>query len=351
MTGVLDPELHRTCRVGKGGAGPVSQLCSHCFESQFLAHFVGLLLLLSELRMARLFLLLLLLGGVVAGVSSSTPGFNTRPPRAASTSGLHLAYGPDSSQYGELRLPTGKGPFPVVVLIHGGCWLAQYDLHGLDSLSTALTRAGYATWNLEYRRVGNVGGGWPGTFQDVATGTDFVRELARIHPLLTDQVVVLGHSAGAELAMWLAARPQIRQTSPLYQPNPLKLNGVVSLAGILDLAAYATDPGSCNAAVARLLGGLPVQVPERYVEASPSQLLPLRVPLRLVHGTQDKVVPTRQTKDFAQLAQAAGDDVRLLRLPKTGHFELITPTSESWAAVKQTMRELLPINQRPVEAH
>ena len=317
----------------------------HGYESQFLARFVGLLLL-SELRMMRLYLLLLLLGGVVAGVSSSTPALIIRPPQAAATSGLHLAYGPDSSQYGELRLPTGKGPFPVVVLIHGGCWLAQYDLHGLDSLSTALTRAGYATWNLEYRRVGNAGGGWPGTFQDVAAGTDFVRELARLHPLLTNQVVVLGHSAGAELAMWLAARPQILQASPLYQANPLKLNGVVSLAGILDLAAYATGRGSCNAAVPRLLGGLPVQVPERYVAASPCQLLPLRVPLRLVQGLQDDIVPARQARDFAQRAQAAGDDVRLAKLPKAGHFDLTTPTTTAWQAVDQAVRELLPLKAR-----
>ncbi|GGE94095.1 alpha/beta hydrolase family protein [Hymenobacter cavernae] len=255
--------------------------------------------------------------------------------------GQCISYSSDSLQFGELRLPAGAGPFPVVVLIHGGCWLSEYNAQYMAHIGAALTKAGYATWNLEFRRVGNAGGGWPGTFLDVAQGTDYVRQLAKTYPILPKKVVVLGHSAGGHLALWLAARRRLPRNSPLYSKNPLKLRGIVSLAGIPDLAAYSTASGSCNAAVAKLLGGLPTDVPERYATAAPSQLLPLRVPQRLIQGNQDPIVPVSQAQDFATLAQAKGDDARVVLLPNAGHFDLVYPPSPVWPTIEKAVQELL----------
>jgi acetyl esterase/lipase len=261
----------------------------------------------------------------------------------APAAGLRVSYGTDSLQFGELRLPEGEGPFPVVVVVHGGCWLAQYNLQYMAHLSAALTEAGYATWNLEFRRVGDAGGGFPGTFLDVAQGTDFVRELAKGHPLDLKQVVVMGHSAGGHLALWLAARRNLPRKSELYTRKPLKVKGVVALAGIADLENYATDKGSCNAAVPKLMGGMPAEVPDRYAQASPTLLLPLKVPQRLVQGAQDPIVPVEQAKAYASRARSKGDAAELVLLSDAGHFDLVAPQSPAWrsvlAAIKETLQQ------------
>ena len=165
-----------------------------------------------------------------------------------------IAYGSAPQQVAELRLPKGPGPHPVVVLVHGGCWQAPWGFDHVRSLAAALTAEGYATWSLEYRRLGDPGGGWPGTFEDVAHGADHLREVAREHPLDLDRVVAVGHSAGGQLALWLAARPRLPEGSPLRAAKPLRLRGVVSLAGITDLRAGAAS-GVCGDAIPQLLGG------------------------------------------------------------------------------------------------
>lgn len=251
-----------------------------------------------------------------------------------------IAYGSDSLQFGELRLPQGKGKFPVVVVVHGGCWLSAYDRQYMAHLSEQLTQAGYATWNLEFRRVGDAGGGWPGTFLDVAAGTDYVRELAKVYPLNRKKVIVIGHSAGGHLALWLAARHNLPQSSPLYTRKPLKLQGVVSLAGIPDLASYSRQEGSCNAAVPELMGGLPEEQPARYTEASPNALLPLGVPSRLIQGILDPIVPITQSQQFAAQAKAKGDDSDLILMEQAGHFDLVAPHSPVFEKVMSAVQEL-----------
>ncbi|PRY09991.1 alpha/beta hydrolase family protein [Pontibacter ummariensis] len=252
-----------------------------------------------------------------------------------------ISYGLDSLQFGELRLPKGKGPFPVVVVVHGGCWLSEYDLHYMAHVSEALTKAGYATWMPEFRRVGNEGGGWPGTFLDVAKATDFLRELAKKYPLDIKQVVTLGHSAGGHLALWLAARPNLPRTSELYTSRPLKLKGVVALAGITDLTTYSVEEGSCNAAVAQLLEGLPATQPGRYAQTSPLQLLPLRLPQYLVQGALDPIVPVSQAQHYAEQAQAKGDKAQVLLLPNAAHFDLVAPWSPVWPSIEQAVESLI----------
>jgi acetyl esterase/lipase len=255
--------------------------------------------------------------------------------------GRRIAYGTDSLQFGDLRLPAGEGPFPVVVVVHGGCWLSQYNLEYMAHLSAALTEAGYATWSLEFRRVGDAGGGWPGTFLDVAQGTDHLKKLEKEYPLDLKQVVVLGHSAGGHLALWLAARKSLPRKSALYTRKPLKVTGVVSLAGITDLENYASDKGSCNAAVPRLMGGMPLDKPDRYAHASPMQLPPLKIPQRLVQGALDPIVPVTQATAYASYANQKGNAAEVVLLPDAGHFDLVVPQSPAWAKVQASIIEVL----------
>lgn len=256
-----------------------------------------------------------------------------------------INYGPDSLQFGELRIPEGKGKFPVVVVVHGGCWLSAYNLQYMSHLSNALTKAGYATWNIEFRRVGNPGGAWPGTLKDVAMATDYVRELAKKYPIDAKKVAVVGHSAGGHLALWLAARKQLPKTSLLYTRKPLKLTGAVALAGIPDLAQYSTETGSCNAAVEQLIGGSATQYPDRYAQASPQQMPPLHVPLRLVQGAQDPIVPVSQAENFAAIVNAKNGDAQVILLPEAGHFDLVVPNSPVWPQVLQSIEAVLPLSQ------
>lgn len=252
-----------------------------------------------------------------------------------------IAYGSDPLQFGELRLPkNAKGKLPVVVVIHGGCWFAEYDLHHLAAFSDALTKLGVATWTIEYRRIGDKGGAWPGTFQDVAKGTDYLREVAKKHPLDLQRVVVIGHSAGGQLALWLTARKNLPKTSELYAPNPLPLRGVVSLAGISDLKKYRPN---CDDSVNKLLGGSPEQFAERYQQTSPMELLPLKVPVRLIHGAKDRIVPIELGRDFEAAAKRKGDEATLTTLETAGHFDLISPTSNVWATVEESIRTLLKL--------
>ncbi len=237
-----------------------------------------------------------------------------------------IAFGSDPLQFGELRLPPGKGPFPVVVVIHGGCWRAQYDLVHIGNLAAALTSAGAATWTLEYRRLGNPGGGWPGTFDDIVHGAGYVKTLAQKYPLDLERAVAIGHSAGGHLVLWLAKQ------------KALKLAGVVSLAGVADLRRAAQEH-VCGDAVSQLVGG----VEERYAQASPMELLPLGVPTRLIHGVGDRIVPPEYSRDYAAAARKKGDDVSAKMVTNAGHFEVIDPASSAWKTVESTVLELLAL--------
>ena len=249
-----------------------------------------------------------------------------------------LAYGPDPEQFGELYLPPQPGRHPVVILLHGGCWLAQYGLGHLGQLSAAFCNAGLAVWNLEYRRLGN-GGGWPTTFADVAAGSDYLRSIADRFALDLSRVITVGHSAGGHLALWLAARPRLPLTSPLYSAAALPIQGVLSLAGIPDLAA-AVQREICSGACQALLGGLPAEVPERYQQASPRALLPLRVPHRHLLGLLDQEIPVDYLQQFVTVA-GEHDEVHLELLPDVGHYELVVPSTLAWNAVRHAACMLL----------
>jgi acetyl esterase/lipase len=251
-----------------------------------------------------------------------------------------LAYGPGPQQFGELWLPRGDGPHPVAVVIHGGCWSSQYGEGHIRPVCAALARAGVAAWCLEYRRVGDAGGGWPGTFEDVARGADHLRTFAAARRLDLTRVVAVGHSAGGHLALWLGGRSRLAAADPLRGKQPLALRGIVGLAPIGDLARAATDR-VCGDAVPSLLGGSPEAQAKRYAVASPIALLPLGVPQEIVHGGEDRIVPVALSERYVAAAREKGDVARLAVVEGGGHFDVIAPTSKAWPRVEESVRSLL----------
>lgn len=259
-----------------------------------------------------------------------------------------VSYGVELLQYGELRLPTGRDRVPLVVLLHGGCWQAEYDLHHVRGAAHALVEAGIATWTPEYRRLGDAGGGWPGTFDDVARAVDFVRVLAQQHSRIdTTRIVLMGHSAGGQLALWAATRRQAEINGLFVSSEaPLPVSGVVSLAGITDLAAYGGAPGGCNASVTPLLGGTAADQPQRYRAVSPIERVPIQTSVRIVHGELDPIVSPEQSRAFRTRDRAAGGTAELDVVPGAGHFDLVAPRSDAWSAV---LRAVLALTERSAQ--
>lgn len=251
--------------------------------------------------------------------------------------GIIQFYSPAREQFGELRLPAGDGRHPLLIFIHGGYWRARYDLSYAVPLCADLARRGIATWNLEYRRIGQDGGGWPGTFEDITRGIESVRELAQLYPLDLGRVALMGHSAGGHLALWAAARGRI---FPEIAPDPLPLRAVIALAGVLDLQ-LAWEWHLSNDAVIELLGAPPDQAPDRYANASPAALVPLGIPQILFHGDHDDSVPYAMMGRYASQSQARGDQVTAITLLGAGHFELTTPGTPEWERVVTAVQDAL----------
>ncbi len=296
----------------------------------------------------RLPLILSLLTCTVAAQNRSPLDLaNAQVPAGA----RRLAYGTDPLQFGELRVPSTRAPHPVAVVVHGGCWVAKLGnmdgravaLDNMRPLAAALTDAGIATWNIEYRRLGNEGGGWPGTFHDVANATDFLRTLARDHQLDVARVIAIGHSAGGHLAMWLAARQKLAKTSDLYTGDPLRLIGVVDLDGPADLKATLPlqQPVCGSPVITNLIGGSPEQRPERYRDASPIELLPLGVPQAFFAGRMFGA----QVAPYEAAVKRAGDVLQTTVNPEATHFVFIDPQSDIWPQVMANIRRLLSIPQ------
>lgn len=253
-----------------------------------------------------------------------------------------LFWGLGELQFGDLRLPAGPGPHPTVVLIHGGCWLSEYRMQYMGALGDALKAEGIATWNIEYRSVGDAGGGWPGTMLDVGAAIEDLRFLATKFPLDLNRVVLSGHSAGGQLALWAATRPSAPAGNPLRGEDPLPVRGVVALSLVADLAASVSDETPiCGRSAAQLLGGTPAEVPERYALVSPSALLPLGFPYAIVSGVEDQFVPAAHVAAFADAARRAGDDVRLELVPEAGHFEVVAPGTVAFAVTIGFIKAML----------
>jgi acetyl esterase/lipase len=249
----------------------------------------------------------------------------TLPPPPAD---VRLAYGSDSNQFGDLRLPKAKatGLFPVVMNIHGGYWRAKYDLAHNGHLCAALTAKGIATWNVEYRRVGDAGGGWPGTFEDIASAYRFVPQIADRFRLDPARILIMGHSAGGQLALCLAAH------------EPL-VTRAISLAGVLDLQR-AYDLHLSHDAVKEFLGGRPDEVPDHYREADPMRL-PIQATQIVVLGEADVDVPPDLSRRYFEAKKKIHESVAVVEIGKADHFDLIDPRSAAWPRVEAAVFHLL----------
>src|ERR1017187_4567398 len=255
----------------------------------------------------------------------------TLPPTPADA---RLAYGSDANQFLDLRLPSSKEKskprYPLIINIHGGYWRAKYNLDHAGHLCAALTAKGLATANLEYRRVGNEGGAWPGTFADIRAAYHFLLQNAKAHKLDPQRIVVMGHSAGAQLALCLAA----------HEPD---ITRVVSLAGVVDLQrAYQLHLS--NNAVVEFLRGTPTEVPDHYREADPMELSIPQSRQWLIHGSADDVVPRDFSRNYVTAKQKRSgrlrEDAHLLEIPEAGHFDVIDPRTQAWKQVETSLLKL-----------
>ena len=265
------------------------------------------------------------------------PDLTSRPRPAADAT---VDYGTDPYQRVDVWVPKGKGPFPTVVMVHGGCWQTGIaDRTLMDWAAADLRADGIAVWNIDYRGVDRPGGGYPGTFADVGAAADRLGREAKRYRLDLHRVVAVGHSAGGHLALWLAGRPRLPKASPLRAAAPLRIAHVVSLGGLPDLEATAASPdnGCGTEVVAKLVGARP----DAYADTSVPRLLPLSVPQDLVNGREDRIIPHRMATDYIAKSTAAGDRAVLYTVPETGHVELIAPGSPAWAETKRLVREAL----------
>lgn len=270
---------------------------------------------------------------------SGSEALLTLPPPMG---GMRIPYGSEPEQHGELYLPKRKAPHPVVIIIHGGFWRAEYNLEHIRWLCAALCRNGFAVWSIEYRRIGQKSGGYPGTLMDVGAAVDHIKKISVEYQLDMKRIVTVGHSAGGHLGFWVAARRNIPDWSPLAAKDPLRLSGAISLAGVLDLNR-ASELFLGGGVTDKFMGCRPQECPERYAEASPIQLLPFRVRQYLVHGMRDTIVPIELSERHYEAARGKGDPVDFVALQGIGHFELIDPESSAWSTVLRLVREALEV--------
>ena len=257
-----------------------------------------------------------------------------------------LTYGSDSKQFVELRLPAGKGPFPVLFMIHGGCWLDRIaSFRYMEPLADALRDKGYATVNIEYRCVDNKGGGWPGSFLDIADAIDSVKKLAEQFPLDKDRVMTIGHSAGGFFALWALARYKLSKNMVLFRESPQNLLGAISLGGSGDLEnAYDHTGVVCGPQVVpALLGGTPTEAKENYKIGSPVNLLPLARYQIFITGEGDKAVPIRFGDEYVEKAKKVGNEQYAvhIRVPNCGHFEYVDPNTKVFSIILSNIERVM----------
>ena len=257
-----------------------------------------------------------------------------------------VQWGPGATDVADLWLPDGAGPHPVVVMVHGGCWQKEVaDRTIMNWAAEDLRARGLAVWNIEYRGVDEAGGGYPGTFLDVAHAADALRGQLAAHNLDLSRVAAFGHSAGGHLALWLAARPRLPQGSPLRMDTPLKLVGVVNSGGLADLAESkdVTDRSCLADIYDKLVGDISPSRARVLSDTSPAEMLPIGVRQISVNGHEDRIAPSVLGESIARKARAAGDDAEAQVVMNSGHVELISPGTKAWDVEVAALKVLLGV--------
>jgi acetyl esterase/lipase len=238
-------------------------------------------------------------------------------------------YGTLDDQIGDLYFLSTLRPL-VVCLLHGGFWRMPYGRDQMTAIAQDLTARGFMVWNLEYRRLGMPNGGWPNTFEDVVSVIEHNSSLANDMQLNLSRLVVIGHSAGGQLALMSATNNQADRLR--RAANTVRIAVVVGQAPIADFI-LAQHLGIGGDAIAEFLGGVPKERYPQYLQASPIARLPLRVPQLILHGTEDDIIPIKLSRSYTQAARAAGDPVEVIKLPGTGHMDYLDPSSPAHAAL------------------
>ena len=254
-----------------------------------------------------------------------------------------IAYGSAPSQFAELFRPAGDGPFPVVVLVHGGCWTIKFGgIEQMRNLAGALAAQGIAVWNVEYRRVDEAGGGYPGTYQDINAALDQLAAQAARHQLDLGRIVAVGHSAGGQLVQWIAGRQRIPASSPLFQANPLPVREIISLGGLADLRNERDlIKSSCGRDTVELAGAPGSTRPDVFADTNAAELMPNGSRTVLITGELDTVSPPRAAHAYAARARAAGDAAAVIVLPGASHYDEVAASSPSFKLVLPAIRKAL----------
>jgi acetyl esterase/lipase len=248
-----------------------------------------------------------------------------------------IRYGASAAQGIDLFLPKKKGPHPVVILIHGGCWTRKTaGREQVRALGRELAARGIAVWSIGYRRVDEPGGAYPGIFQDVAKAVDLLPASAAKYELDTSRVVAVGHSAGAHLALWAASRGRLPPASPLHVPDPFSIRAVLGLGGVGDLARAAEVPSVCGPGIVPSLLGQPSATrPDVLSDTSPAMLLPNGAEIVMITGVEDRITPPAYARTYLDEVKAAGGKAELVIVPDAAHFDVVTLDTPAWRLVSE----------------
>jgi acetyl esterase/lipase len=292
----------------------------------------------------------LLVGLMMSGASHAAPMKLADYMALSGPAPSHTySYGKEASQYAELFRPAGKGPFPIAVLVHGGCWTKEYGgITQLRNLAGALSAQGIAVWNVEYRRVDEAGGGYPGTYQDINAALELLNVQAAGQQLDVQRVVAIGHSAGGQLVQWLAGRSRIPTASPLFQPVFLPVRQIISLGGLADLRReQALIKSSCDRDMVQLTGLPGPGRPDVFADTNAAELIPNGSHTVLITGELDTVAPPRVAHDYAARARAAGDSAEVVILPGASHYDEVAASSPAFGLVLPAIRAALGLPVLP----
>jgi acetyl esterase/lipase len=283
---------------------------------------------------------LLLLSGLASAAPMKLADYMALTGPAPSA---RFAYGSAPSQYAELFRPAGAGPFPVAVLVHGGCWTVEYGgITQLRNLAGALAAQGIAVWNVEYRRADEPGGGYPGTYQDIDAALDLLGTQAPAQHLDLGRIVAIGHSAGGQLVQWIAGREKIAASSPLFRMRPLPVRQIISLGGLADLRnERELIKNSCGRDTVELAGTPSSARPDVFADTNAAELMPNGSHTVLINGEFDSVAPPRVAHAYAARARAAGDSAAVLVLPGASHYDEVAAASPSFKLVLPVIRKAL----------